>query len=222
MLDLSAEEKDPAAAAPARPGKGQRVWAVLLVLDSFFVIIFGGAVAAKIYQHWQAPAAAPLASRTPPPPLRRPAASPAAATKLAAAPATISVPRPRPRPAAKAAAPKGPTPNPALIDEEPRHAQAVPQGAGSQAPAPLGKVRAQPVEFVYKGRGRRVSLAGAFIVHGNGRKAMSHHDGIWSITVYLTPNTYRYWFVVDGRKKLDPANAQTRRDASLITVSPKQ
>ncbi|MEQ1918516.1 MAG: hypothetical protein ABL955_04905, partial [Elusimicrobiota bacterium] len=39
--------------APA-PRGSHKLWAFLLVLDSVFVIVFAGAVAAKVYQHWKA------------------------------------------------------------------------------------------------------------------------------------------------------------------------
>jgi|SRR5579883_3092539 len=227
MLDLGAKTESPKAQAPARTSRGQRVWAVLLVLDSFFVIIFGGALAAKLYQHWQAPPVVVMPPR--PRPAPKPAAAPAAQAppKLAPAPATISLPKAKTAAAEPARKRNGPTPKPSLLQDAPRHESAQPREAdssqaASSAPAPAasgGKAKAQPVEFHYKGRGHRVELAGAFIVHGNGRKAMVQRDGAWSLTVYLTPNTYRYWFVVDGKKVLDPDNPAQSRSASVVSVA---
>ena len=48
--------------APETPRGSHRLWAFLLILDSVFVIVFGGAVAAKVYQHWKAPEVVPVAA----------------------------------------------------------------------------------------------------------------------------------------------------------------
>lgn len=201
-----------------RSSRGQRVWAVLLVLDSFFVIIFGGALAAKIYQHWQEPAAPVIPARA-----HRPAKA-AAVKPEAKQPDARPAPAPAaPAPAAESAASGPRPPKPSLIQDAPLHQSAALQGS-AQAPAAAAgdaaKVKALPTQFSLKAPGARsVELAGAFIVHG-GKKAMTQHgDGTWTVTVYLTPNTYRYWFVVNGRHTLDPRNPSTDRNASVVTVS---
>ena len=67
---------------------------------------------------------------------------------------------------------------------------------------------------------KSVELAGAFIVRGGKKPMSAQPDGTWTVTVYLTPNTYRYWFLVNGKKTLAPANANTDRGASVISVAP--
>ena len=42
-------------------------------------------------------------------------------------------------------------------------------------------------------------------------------DGTWTVTLYLNPGTYRYFFSVDKKKQLDP-NAQTDKGASLRSL----
>ena len=58
MIDLFGLKKQPSEApsangapdpAPETPRGSHRLWAFLLILDSVFVIVFGGAVAAKVY-----------------------------------------------------------------------------------------------------------------------------------------------------------------------------
>ncbi|HEX4047871.1 MAG TPA: hypothetical protein VH309_08560, partial [Elusimicrobiota bacterium] len=50
-------EQSPEPPEPRKPQAGSHgLWLFLLVLDSIFVIVFGGAVAAKVYQYWRAPA----------------------------------------------------------------------------------------------------------------------------------------------------------------------
>lgn len=211
----------------AASSRGQKVWAVLLVLDSFFVIIFGGALAAKLYQHWQAPAAAVVPQRA-----HRPVKAPAPKAESKPAepappPAPPAAPKAAaPKPAAPAAAQSGPRPpKPSLIQDAPLHQSAQPQGAGAaSASAPGGnsaaaKNKALPTDFSIKAPGARsVELAGAFIVHGGKKPMVAHDDGVWTITLYLTPNTYRYWFLVNGKHTLDPRNSKTDRNASVVTV----
>jgi hypothetical protein len=74
MIDLfglsKAPQEAPESPEPRKPQSGSHgLWLFLLVLDSIFVIVFGGAVAAKVYQYWKTPAvvAAPAGRRRPVP-----------------------------------------------------------------------------------------------------------------------------------------------------------
>lgn len=205
----------------AAVSRAQRLWAVLLVLDSFFVIIFGGALAAKLYQHWHAP----------PSPLRRAARVPKGAPKPAPAapPAAASTPEPAkneakaPEPQAAAAAANKPLAKPSLLQEPPkrREAPALKNGGGDTPAAATAK--AVPTEFKIKAPGAKtVELAGAFLVRTGGVKPMVRRDGdLWTLRLYLTPNTYRYHFLVDGKKTLDPENPATEKGSSIRHVLPK-
>lgn len=109
-------------AAPA-PRGSHRLWAFLLVLDSVFVVVFAGAVAAKIYQHWHAPSAPAHQARRPgkekepkPAEAPAPAASTAAATPVPAPEPAAPKPEPpkeAPKEAPKAAAKPEPKAEPA-------------------------------------------------------------------------------------------------------------
>lgn len=195
--------------------RSQKLWAVLLVLDSFFVIIFGGALAAKIYQHWQAPAAPlPAPHRRPRPPKAaeapkpQPPAPPAAAEPPKPAEPTAPAKHKNPEVASSIAPPK-----PSLIQEAPRRETAQPQE--------IGAVKAVPVEFRLQAPdAKEVEIGGAFLVRGGGKKRMvKTGDGLWKVTLYLTPNTYRYYFLVDGKKTLDPQNQVVDRNASVLAVT---
>lgn len=220
---------EPAVHAPA-PRGSHKLWAFLLVLDSVFVIVFAGAVAAKIYEHWKTPVA-PLA----PAPRKRPA-------KVADAPAASTAPVPAPEPekpaepapvAAKPAPDAPRPPKPSMLADAPKHRETPkPSEAGgkSQAAKPTaaapvaavaadGKIKALRTEFkVNAPKAKAVELVGAFIVRG-GRKEMARQDdGNWTVTLYLNPGTYRYFFSVDKKKELDPENTRSERGASLLTI----
>ncbi len=64
-----------------------------------------------------------------------------------------------------------------------------------------------------------MQLAGAFIVRGGRRQMILQDQGVWTVSLRLLPGiNYRYWFVVDGMKTLDPKNAQTERRASVLSL----
>jgi hypothetical protein len=229
-LSKTPETQEPPVEAPAEPTPptrhgSQGLWLFLLVLDSIFVAVFGGAVAVKIYQYWKAPdvvVAQPVR--------RKPMAKPSPAPSPAPAPAAAPSPAPKaaapeaPRPAARAAkAAEGPRPpKPSLLNEPPRP-RSMPQLAASGAPAAAAPAaapgKALPVVFKIRApKAGTVQLIGAFIVHG-GRKEMSlGDDGIWTVKLYLNPGQYRYFFSVDRKKTLDPENPKSDRGASVLSV----
>jgi type IV secretory pathway VirB10-like protein len=227
-------------AATTPTTRSERLWAFLLLFDAFFVVIFGGALATTLYQHWPSshnsagiPVHMAKAERPKPAPTPAPAPAPAAAKTAPAAPAPA--PAPKIQNAPKQANRQAPRPlRPSLLSESKPHKAAAPQSAAAEnseeaprtapaaaAPAPDAgaKIKAQPVEFHYKSaKAKQVELVGAFIVRGGRKTLVKHAEGLWSLTLYLTPNSYRYWFSVDGKKKLDPANSETNRNASVLTV----
>ena len=173
------------------PQGKHKLWAALLVVDAVLVVVFGGALAAKLYAHLKAPppTAAPQVVR------RKPAPEPPAPAPVVRAVAAKPAPPPMPaKPAPKAAA---------------------------KTSSAAGKVHAVAVEFKLKApRAKSVHLVGAFMVRDGGRKVMTYKgDGTWSLSLHLLPGTsYRYWFVVDGRKVVDPENPRLERGASVLAL----
>jgi hypothetical protein len=237
MIDLfgmgKAPQDPPQPQNPPPPMKTQSgshgLWLSLLVLDSIFVIVFGGAVAAKVYQYWKAPAiaVAPIVRRRPVPKAAEQAKA-AAPTPAPAAPVPApEAPKPAAKPEPKIARTNGPRPpKPSLLNEAPKPRSTPPlatTGAAAAHPAAASgapaSTKAQPVVFKLRsGDASAVQLVGAFIVHG-GRKDMTRAaDGAWSVKLYLNPGQYRYFFSVDKKKTLDPENPNSDRGASLLTV----
>ncbi len=230
------QEPAPAEAAPeaapesAAPRGSHKLWAFLLVLDSVFVIVFAGAVAAKVFQHWNAPAVVvPQPRKRAPKPAEPapPAPPPAAETPKAPEP-----PKPEPvKEAPKAPEPKDAPrpPKPSMLSDAPKHRTASALTAGGAAKAPEPKPadpkpvpvpgKAIKTEFkVHAPKAGKVELVGAFIVRG-GRKEMDRQgDGTWTVTLYLNPGSYRYFFSVDKKKQLDPENPHSERGASVLSV----
>lgn len=230
-----AKDWNPESTGPALEAKGAshgspKLWLSLLVIDIALVVVFGGLLAEKIYQHLSAPmpaavSAARRKTRTESP--KPPEVPKPAPTKLAELPKA-------PEPAKPLATPSRiPTPKPSMVQgDAPTHASAAPlekvpaaPPAKTQAPASAGsvaevKTRAVPVEFRLHAPGAKsVALAGAFLVHGGKKVMTTAGEGNWEITLYLKPGTYRYTFLVNGKKKLDPDNTKTDRGASVILVT---
>ncbi|MFI5347155.1 MAG: hypothetical protein ACHQ51_12350 [Elusimicrobiota bacterium] len=228
---------DPATASPSDPADephaprgSHRLWAFLLVLDSIFVIVFGGAVAAKVYQYWKTPAVAVApAPHRHPAPVKPPEAAPKAPEAppaVAAAPVKpAEPPKAEPKPAARRADAPRP-PKPSLLGDGPKPHAAPSPAAVAAAPAPSAAAPAAPapgkaLPVVFKLRAPSagsVQLVGAFIVRGGRKEMTKDGDGVWSVKLYLNPGQYRYFFSVDKKKTLDPENPRSDRGASLLPV----
>ncbi len=208
----------------------QGLWLSLLVLDSIFVIVFGGAVAAKAYQSWKTPAFAAAAAlrRRPVPKAAQTAkaseAAPMPKPPAPASPAETPVAKPEPRISRRADEPR--PPKPSLLNEPPGPRSTpflATSGVTAAAPAvpaaaPSAPAKARPVVFKLRANAGAVQLVGAFIVHGGRKDMTKSSDGIWSVKLYLNPGQYRYFFSVDNKKTLDPKNPASDRGTSLLTV----
>ena len=238
--DPQDQPHEPAAPVPAEtpeevhaPRGSHRLWAFLLVLDSVFVIVFGGAVAKIVYQYWKAPTAAPApVSRRHPAPVKPPEAvkppepvpsTAAVAAPPAPAPKPVEAPKPEPKAARRPDSPR--PPKPSLLNDGPKpHAAPAPVAATASAPpapaaAPAAPGKALPVVFKLRApNAGSVQLVGAFIVRGGRKEMTKDADGVWAVKLYLNPGQYRYFFSVDKKKTLDPENPRSDRGASLLPV----
>jgi hypothetical protein len=155
------------------------------------------------------------------PPAPAPATEPVKAVKAVkpAEPAPVKPGPDAPRP-----------PKPSMLSEAPKHRETprLAESGGKSASKPAapsaaapadGKVKALKTEFKIRApRAKAVELVGAFIVRG-GRKEMTRaDDGTWTVTLYLNPGAYRYFFSVDKKKQLDPENPNSEKGASLLTI----
>ena len=233
MIDLFGMSKDAPLETqqppePVKPQAGSHgLWLSLLVLDSIFVIVFGGAVAAKVYQYWKTPAVAvaPAVRRRPVPkaPEAAKAAEPAPLPKPPAP--VVEAPKPSAKPEPKISRANSPRPpKPSMINEPPKP-RSTPSlatsgaAAAAAAPSASGSTKAQPIVFKLRSADAdSVQLVGAFIVHGGRKEMTKASDGTWSVKLYLNPGQYRYFFSVDKKKTLDPENPNSDRGASLLTI----
>lgn len=135
--------------------------------------------------------------------------------------------KPLPKPSLLAAPPaQRPPPKASLAasDPKPQTQPAKPAAkketsAAAPAPDATVKVKASAVEFkIHAPSAKQVALAGAFLVKGGKKDMMEDGTGHWLLTIYLKPGSYRYHFIIDGKKTLDTDNPKIDRGASVLVV----
>ena len=115
-------------------------------------------------------------------------------------------------PAGTASAPVPPVNAPAAAPSLPS-----PQPVQATTPVP-GRAKAKPVVFKLKAeKSGQVLLTGP-VVAGKRKIMVRSVDGTWSASMPLAPGSYRYFFLVDGQKTLDPDNTTIEKGASVMTV----
>lgn len=208
-----ADSNEPPKTNPApRRMASHKLWFFLIIVDLVFLAIFGGTAASKVYRYWNMPEIKKAA----PPPKKPPKPAKLPPKKKASAPAKKEAVKKAPEPAKKKpTAKKAP---PAAKKATPKKAEKTKK---KTTKSPVKKVRARPIEFRFRApNAKKVQLAGAFLVSSGGKMAMEQKSGkIWSLTIYLKPSeTYRYYFIVDGKKTLDPQNPRSSGGASVIAI----
>ncbi|MBI5201481.1 MAG: hypothetical protein HY925_07855 [Elusimicrobia bacterium] len=214
------------AGAPAKtPSK--KVWGVLLVLAAVMVLFFGGAVACLLYMRIATPPLAQVPARPvvkkkgaaaadAPPAQEPPKAEPPKVEEPKKAEAKAE-PKAEPKAEAKTAAAK--TPEPKAADRPtgspavhaaalPKHtAEPITASQKTEKAAPAAstepkKVRAIAVEFTHSApHAKDVQLRGAFLVRTGGKQSMvKDSSGVWKLSLSLLPGSYKYSFVVDGKR----------------------
>lgn len=150
------------------------------------------------------------------------AAEPAKPAQAKAAPKAATAKAADPKTAASKPAAAKPLPKPSLVSNGAAKPADRPAPRPAAPAAPAGKVRAKAVEFsVQAPAAKSVHVAGAFIVKGGKAEMNKGADGRWTATLYLHPGEYRYVFLIDGRRTIDPQNSRVSRGASVLIVEPR-
>jgi HEAT repeat protein len=138
----------------------------------------------------------------------RPALETAIKKILAQTPARVKDEKNAPR--------EGPRPEPKPTAEQDQPTAAIKSSAAPGASEATAKAR--PVEFKLKAPQARSVLLSMNSLAGKRKVMVRSVDGTWSVSLPLGPGSYRYQFIVDGIKTLDPENAATDRGVSLLKV----
>lgn len=74
---------------------------------------------------------------------------------------------------------------------------------------------------IYAPEAREVTLGGYVAIENKTSAPVRNKEGVWSISVpNLRPGVYRYHFMVDGQKVLDPKDREDYDRASLAVIDP--
>lgn len=75
---------------------------------------------------------------------------------------------------------------------------------------------------IYAPQAKQVTLGGYVAAENRPAAPVRNEVGVWSISVPgLVPGTYRYHFLVDGQKVLDPKDSEDYERSSLAMVAPE-
>lgn len=72
------------------------------------------------------------------------------------------------------------------------------------------------VTFKYFDNAKSVAIVSGFT--STQPRALKKVNGVWEITLTISPGTYRYMFVVDGKEIKDPYNKQESNGRSVIVI----
>ena len=79
-----------------------------------------------------------------------------------------------------------------------------------------GSGKWRQVTFKYFDDAKTVAIVSGFT--STQPRALKKINGVWEITLTISPGTYRYMFVVDGKEIKDPNNKQESNGRSVIII----
>ena len=79
-----------------------------------------------------------------------------------------------------------------------------------------GSGKWRQVTFRYFNDAKSVAIVSGFT--STQPRALKKVNGVWEITLTISPGTYRYMFVVDGKETRDPNNQQESNGRSVVVI----
>ncbi len=79
-----------------------------------------------------------------------------------------------------------------------------------------GSGKWRQVTFKYFDAAKSVAIVSGFT--STKPRDLKKINGVWEITLTISPGTYRYMFIVDGKEVKDPYNKQENNGRSLVTI----
>lgn len=186
-------------AKPSPVSGNKDLWLFLIIVDVVFLCVFGFFLYKNLSVRLLSPAE-PAKS----------AAAPSVSELQPAAEETVLAETPAPQPVAvpvRSEEPKAEKPAvPAVAPEAEQPKQEVPAPAEDKKESVLVKVnpksKYRQVTFRYFGEGEKVAVVSGFTMAKP--RAMTKKKGVWETTLSISPGTYKYLFIVDGKQTPDP------------------
>lgn len=188
LVDLAEFEDKPASAASRKD-----VWLFLIIVDVVFLCVFGFFLYKSLSARLLAPRAEAPVVAAEPEEVVLPQEEVQPVTENVPAAEPVSAPVPEEKPAAEE--------KPATVAPAPK-AQPQPAQKESVIIKTNAKSQYRQVTFRYFGTAKEVAVVSGFTMAKP--RAMKKQNGIWETTLAISPGTYKYLFVVDGKQIPDP------------------
>ena len=104
----------------------------------------------------------------------------------------------------------------ALPKKEPKEVQTVVADNDKESIKISGSGKWRQVTFRYFDTAKSVAIVSGFT--STKPRDLKKVNGVWEITLTISPGTYRYLFIVDGKEIKDPYNKQESNGRSLIVI----
>ena len=103
-----------------------------------------------------------------------------------------------------------------LPKKEPKEVQTAVADTNKESVKISGSGKWRQVTFKYFDAAKSVAIVSGFT--STKPRDLKKVNGVWEITLTISPGTYRYMFIVDGKETKDPYNKQESNGRSVITI----
>ena len=103
-----------------------------------------------------------------------------------------------------------------LPKKEPKEVQTSVTDTNKESVKISGSGKWRQVTFKYFDAAKSVAIVSGFT--STKPRDLKKVNGVWEITLTISPGTYRYMFIVDGKETKDPYNNQESNGRSVITI----
>ncbi len=103
-----------------------------------------------------------------------------------------------------------------LPKKEPKEVQTSVTDTNKESVKISGSGKWRQVTFKYFDAAKSVAIVSGFT--STKPRDLKKVNGVWEITLTISPGTYRYMFIVDGKETKDPYNKQESNGRSVITI----
>jgi len=103
-----------------------------------------------------------------------------------------------------------------LPKKEPKEVQTTAVDSNKESIKVSGTGKWRQVTFKYFDAAKSVAIVSGFT--STKPRDLKKVNGVWEITLTISPGTYRYMFVVDGKEIKDPYNKQESNGRSVVVI----
>ena len=213
MADEKNELEEMAEFEAKTPATASRkdLWLFLIIIDVVFLCVFGFFLYKNLSAHLLSDGAEPSAAEEPA------AVTVEEITSIAVEPVEV-VPAPAVKPAAEPKEVAKEAPAAEVKKSEPKEEKPAPKTAAKKESVSIKtnpKSNYRQVTFKYFDDAKSVAVVSGFTMAKP--RAMTKKNGVWETTLAISPGTYKYLYVVDGKQITEPY-AEEQDGRSVLVV----